>query len=223
MKRDLSKQLIIISCLFIFVFLVGIIGFKTIGGETWSFFDALYMTVITMTTVGFGEVHPLSTEGRVFCIFLLIGGLGIIASAVSTMTAFLVEGELTGLLRRKKMENKLKSLSNHLILCGIGKVGFWIAEELTQTKHPFVVIEKDKDRIEEALNNLPNLIYVEGDATHNLALLQAGIERAKGLVATLSHRNKISVSAFRDIWIDSIIPFSVKYISMNKYFIHFFF
>ncbi|MEK9148894.1 MAG: potassium channel family protein, partial [Candidatus Desantisbacteria bacterium] len=186
MKRDLTNQLIIISFLFIFVFLVGIIGFKVIGGKEWSLLDSLYMTVITMTTVGFGEVHPLSQEGRIFCIFLLIGGLGIIASAVSTMTAFLVEGELTGLLRRKKMETKLKSLSGHLILCGIGKVGFWIAEELTQTKHPFVVIEKNKNVIEEALNDLPNLIYIEGDATHNFTLSQARIEKAKGLIATLT-------------------------------------
>lgn len=186
MKRDLSNQLIIISILFILVFLVGVIGFKVIGGEKWTFFDALYMTVITMTTVGFGEVHPLSVEGRIFCIFLLIGGLGIIASAVSTMTAFLVEGELSGLLRRRKMENKIKNLSNHLILCGIGKVGFWIAEELTKIRQPFVVIEKDKNRLEEALNDLPNLLYIEGDATHNLTLREAGIERAKGLITTLT-------------------------------------
>lgn len=159
---------------------IGTLGYMVIEG--WSPFDALYMTVITVATVGYGETHPLSTAGRVYTIALILVGLGVAGYGVSTVTAFLVEGELTGILGKRKMERKIKGLRDHVIVVGAGETGKHIAQELLKTATPFVVIEPDPAQV-ATLERLGEVLYVVGDATESTVLQEAGIESARGLVA----------------------------------------
>lgn len=165
----------------ILIFVAGIAGYHIIEG--WGWFDALYMTVITLATVGYGEVHPLSFAGRVFTIFLIFSGMGILLYGVTELTAFLVEGEMTGYLRRTKMKRMIEKLTNHYILCGWGLKGSHVLTELERTKRKCVVIEIDAPKV-DALSKRGTLV-IEGDATQDTILTAAGIERAAGLVTTL--------------------------------------
>ena len=163
------------------ILLVGVIGYHII--ERWSLFDSLYMTVITLATVGYGETHPLSVAGRVFTMFLILGGMGIIFYGVTEVTSFIVEGEMSGLLRRRRMNRKISRLSNHTIVCGWGNTGYYVVDELVRTRRPFVVVEKDASKINELAEK--EIMFVEGDATSDATLIAAGIERAAGLISTL--------------------------------------
>ncbi len=160
------------------VILFGTFGYTLI--ENWDLFDALYMTIISITTTGYREVHPLSQFGKIFTLLVIILGVVTIAYTGGRVAQFFVE---TYVLRRRRMTKKLKELKDHYIICGFGRMGKKICFELAESKAPFVVIEKNPEEI-EMLNNL-NYLYVEGDATDDNVLLQAGIKRAKGLVAVL--------------------------------------
>jgi voltage-gated potassium channel len=170
-----------ITALLVFILCTGIVGYHLIEG--WSWFDALYMTVITLATVGYGEIHALSHAGRIFTIFLIFGGMGILLYGVTEMTAFVVEGEMTGYLRRRTMKRRIGKLSNHYILCGWGMKGEHVLDELMRTKRQCVVIEINPVKVKQLHER--KMMVVEGDATHDEALTTAGIKRAAGLVATL--------------------------------------
>jgi voltage-gated potassium channel len=116
-----SRRLLLAILVILLALLVGVIGYQLIEG--WNFFDSLFMTVTTLATVGYGETHPLSPAGRVFTIFLILVGVGALTYGLTAATAFVVEGSLTGIIGRKKMENEIKKLKDHIILCGIGDVG----------------------------------------------------------------------------------------------------
>lgn len=174
------KGLQILALLFLII-LVGIVGYHTIEG--WPWFDALYMTVITLATVGYGEIHPLSFNGRLFTVFLIIGGMGILLYGVTELTAFLVEGEMTGFLRRRRMNKNIQKMSNHYILCGWGLKGRHVLEELLRTRRNCVVVENNAEKIQK-LSEMKVLV-VEGDATQDSTLKAAGIERAAGLITAL--------------------------------------
>jgi voltage-gated potassium channel len=163
------------------VFAAGVGGYTLIEG--WSMLDALYMTVITIASVGYGETHPLSNTGRIFTIFLILFGCGVLIYGISTFTAFVVEGELTDVLRRRKMQKKIEQLKGHYIVCGAGETGEYVVEELAKTKKDFVVIERDAGKIKYFEER--GILCVEGDATHDLMLKRAGIERARGLITSL--------------------------------------
>ncbi len=168
--------------------LVGVAAFGTAGYmliEGWDFLDSFYMTVITLGTIGYGETHPLSNAGRVFTIGLIIVSLMTIGYAVSTIVAFLVEGEFNRILQGQRMEDQIAKMNSHVILCGVGDTGRYIADELYKTQTPYVVVERSLETI-KGLKNIGDLVYVVGDATDNDVLLRAGIERAKGLVTALS-------------------------------------
>lgn len=168
------------------VVFIGIIGYKILGGKDWSILDSIYMTVITLSTVGFEEVVDISHNppAKVFTIFLIILGMGTLTFVVSSITAFIVEGELTNILWRRKMDKEISELKDHFIICGGGETGFHVIEELLKTGRKFVLIEPDPERIKKA-QSLDKLYFIEGDATDEQTLLQAGILRAKGLVTTL--------------------------------------
>jgi voltage-gated potassium channel len=176
LARALRIVLMLLAILFI-----GAFGYHFIEG--WTFFDALYMTVITLATVGYGETHPLSNAGRVFTIFLILGGIGIITYGVTTVTALLVEGEMNGYLRRRRMRRAIEKLKGHFIVCGGGKNGRYVIEELRRTKRDVVVVERNRERVQAYLQD--GVLALEGDATSDDTLLAAGIRHASGLVASL--------------------------------------
>ncbi len=157
----------------------GTAGYMAIEG--WSFLDALYMTAITMTTIGFEEVRPLSDSGRVFTILLAISGVGAVFYGGFSLFQFLLEGQLAQLLGVQRMKGRIEALDDHYILCGFGRVGTEIAREFAARDVPFVVVESRPEAIAQA--RASSRLVVEGDAASDAVLREAGIERARGLLA----------------------------------------
>lgn len=187
---DLKKKLQVAVAILMGVFLVGIAGYRIMGS---SWVDAAYMTLISLTTVGYGEISPppessptLLAVWRIFTMFVLVTGMGVLLYVFSTATAFIVEGELSDLLKKRKMEHEISKLSSHTIVCGIGTIGKPIVGELINTLRPLVVIDNDEEEINEVQKSVGEFLYVLGDASHDTVLEQAGIERASGLVATFA-------------------------------------
>jgi len=149
--------------------------------EGWNLLDAIYMTVITLTTVGYREVHELSPKGTLFTIFLIVGGVGTVLYALGTGARVILEGELREILGRKRLEKKIKELIDHYIVCGYGRMGKIISGELQAEGVKFVVIEKAPGSLEER----EDLLVLLGDATRDNILKAAGVERAKGLISVL--------------------------------------
>lgn len=167
--------------------LISIIGLGTLGYsliEGWSAFDALYMTVITLATVGFKEVQPLTQEGKLFTIILIITGTGMIAYTLSSLIQFTLEGQLRKVLGRKKVESRISKLSGHYIICGFGRIGHLICKEFQAKPSPFVVVEKDPQHLERLTRE--GHLYVEGDATSDEILQAAGIDKAAGLITAVT-------------------------------------
>ncbi len=162
--------------------LTGTIGYVLIEGYPWL--DAYYMAVITLASVGFGEVHPLSTVGRIFTTLLILFNIGLFAYAISTITSIFAEGGFQKLISEFRMNQRIEHLENHTIVCGYGRHGSEVALELTRQNIPFVIIEHQAEKIERLRTETPYL-YVEGDATHDEVLAEASIERATALILTL--------------------------------------
>ena len=177
-----TRNLIFAAVMLTLVFGMGTAGYMIL--EKWHFLDALYMTVITLTTVGFSEVHPVSDQGRILTMTILISGLGVMGYHVGTLTHILVEGQLLRIMGRKKLERQIQKLKNHIIICGYGRVGRIICGEIQRSKPtPLVVVENDSTvtaKIEEEGH-----LYLLGDATEEECLLKAGIGNAKGLATAL--------------------------------------
>jgi voltage-gated potassium channel len=174
------------------IVLIGTVGYWFIGGRQYSFVDTLYMTVITITTIGFEEVIDLSGNvgGRIFTIFIAISGIGIMAYIVTNITALVVEGELTESFRRRRMEKIAGNYKGHYIVCGLGRVGCYIANELHATRRPHVVVDVNKKNIESSLESFHDEVFIEGDATDSNTLLRAGVEKAAGLFAVTGDDNQ---------------------------------
>jgi len=151
--------------------------------EKWSILDALYMTVITLATVGFGEINPLSAHGRIFTIILILGGIGIMTYIFTTLASIVVEGHLKNVFRRRKMESKIKSLNNHYIICGATHTGLSVVEELKKTDNPLALIVLTDEEYEEFSNK--GLAVVKGDATDDDVLIKANIKNAAGIFCAL--------------------------------------
>ena len=148
-----------------------------------NFIDALYMTVITISTVGFRELHPMNTEEKVFTIFLILTSLSLFGYAVSSFTEVLANGEFFKQLKRKKVQQKIDKLKEHTIVCGYGRNGMQAINKLRSYQQKFVVVEKDKELLSSLEED--NILYIEGDATTDEALLKAGIENASNLITAL--------------------------------------
>lgn len=179
------KKPILIIILILLVLSVGVLGYHHI--ESMSFVDALYMTVITISTVGFGEVTSLSPAGRLFTIFLIIGGIAVISTGVTIIFSSIIEGTFGEVLRRKRMEKKLDKISGHFIICGCGAVGHDVIREFIEADMQFVLIEQDQEVIDKLVQEYPDLVFVMDDATQDDVLKTAGIERAHGIIATLGN------------------------------------
>ena len=176
-QQRLRRGLIILAS----IIATGTIGYMLIEG--WSFVDAIYMTLITITTVGYGEVHPLTATGRIFSIFLIVGGVGGAVFVLSAFVEYIVEGKLGTTLGRRQMKAKIAKLKEHFILCGYGRVGEEIARTFSEEDVPFVIIDSRPENI--AIAEERGYLYLLGDATSDKLLIEAGIERARGLVAAV--------------------------------------
>jgi len=177
LKKKFSIPIIVIT---------GVITYGTIGYmiiEGWNFIDSLFMTIITLTTVGYGEIHEMDKAGRIFSIVLILSGVGAMFYALGVGARIVLEGEIREILGRKRLNKKIENLRNHYIVCGFGRMGSIICKELMQSKSPFVVIESSS----ELLASLDaDILSLQGDATQDSILKQAGIEKAKGLISVLS-------------------------------------
>ena len=172
----MPKQFKYILLLVILLFIGGSLGYFLI--EEWSFLDSLYMTVITLSTTGFKEVYPLSPAGRILTMLLIILGISILFYALREINIVLFEGKF---FRERKMQKRISRVENHYIICGFGRMGKKIAQELDKRNKKFVIIEKEQDLLDQQ-----EYYFLNGDATEDKILLSAGIEKAVGLVAVLS-------------------------------------
>jgi len=163
----------------VIVVAIGVIGYKLIEG--WSLLDSLYMTVITLGTVGYREVHPLSTGGMVFTIVLIVIGVGTIFYALTTMVQYIIEGNLANILGRRRMKEKIAKLRGHIIVCGYGRVGREVSRVFQEERIPFVVIDHNSEAIAKAAAD--GYLHLVGNATNDDILKEAGILQARGLVA----------------------------------------
>ena len=161
---------------------VGTLGFYVIGGDEWSLIDSFYMTLFTMTTVGFGEVHPLSDLGRLWTSFVIVFGVSGFLYMLSEIGAELVEFRV---YKENQKKRKIRKMKNHYIICGYGRMGAVIAKELHEKNHPFVVVELDQDKVDK----ISALGYqsILGDATIEKTLEEAGIHEAAGIVVCLNN------------------------------------
>ncbi len=173
------RQLQFGLAILLFTIIVGTAGYMII--ERWHILDAVYMTIITISTTGFEETHPLSQTGKFFTLILIVMGIGSIAYTGGRAAQLLFE---TQIYRRRKMNKKIEHLNNHYIVCGYGRMGRFICDELAEAKVDFVVIENDNDKIDKLINR--GFMFIKGDATSDEVLTSAGIKKAKGLVAVLS-------------------------------------
>ncbi len=189
--KIIPKKLRNIIGIIIAVVVIGTVGFKIIGGSGSSVLDALYMTAITITTVGYGDVIGLDNKplGKLFTIFYVFLGAGTIAYLFTTLAAYIIEGELRRVFRRRKMEKRIARMKDHYIVCGIGMVGLYVVHEMYLTKRPFIAIDNDEAKLEVFQANNINADLVVGDATENEVLWKAMIEHAQGLYATTDSDN----------------------------------
>lgn len=167
--------------LLILVLIVGIVGYTIISNET--FIDSLYMTVITMSTVGFGTLHELNQTEKLFTIVLIILSIGVYGYSVTALTEYLANDNFFKNLKYKKMQQKIQKLQNHTVVCGYGRNGRQAVAKLKEFNMPCIVIEKSKTIIKEL--ELNNILYVEGDGTDDKTLNEAAILNAKSLITAL--------------------------------------
>lgn len=177
--EKLSKRILPVILLMSLIVLSGTIGYMLIEG--WTFFDSLYMTIITLSTVGYSELSGLSPAGRLFTIILIIGGVGTVLYSLSIGARFILEGEFREVFGRSRLEKRIKELKDHYIICGFGRMGKIIAKELKNKGVDFIAIEKNP-----VVHEKDDLLIFEGDATQDETLKECGIERAKGLITVLS-------------------------------------
>ncbi len=175
---SLRRSILPLILLVITLFLGGTVGYVLIEGWTWP--DAFYMTAITLTTVGFGEVRPLSPTGRAFTVFLILSGVGSVAYGFSRLGEYFLTGRVGARLRSRRMMRMIDKLENHVIVCGYGRVGKSAALTLREGKRQVVIVDNALDRIESA--QAKGLIAQHADSTRDEALIQAGIERAWGMI-----------------------------------------
>lgn len=174
------------------VVVIGTFGYWFLATNDASLFDAFYMTVITIATIGYEEVVPLggNTAGRIFTVFIALSGIGILTYMLSNITAFVVEGDLKETFRRSKMEKKARHLKGHYIVCGTTAEAMHVVAELRKTRRPHVVVDDQKEVVNRLIDEGHNTIVIEGDPTDNSTLDTANLTEATGLFATTGDDNR---------------------------------
>lgn len=176
----MRSKIVLALSLMVFVLLIGVLGYKFFSGFTWI--EAIYMTIITVTTVGFSEVRPLDADAKIFTVFLIVTSVFIFGFAISVVSEYILARNSLEQLKKKKVQKQIDGLSNHVVVCGYGRNGMQAAEKLMAYRKPFVVIEKDKEIIER---HGEEVLFVEGDANEDEILMQAGIDRAQYLITAV--------------------------------------
>jgi voltage-gated potassium channel len=194
-ELELRQRLAIASAVMLIVFFGGTFGYYFMGqhylklSRGWSLGDCAYMTVVSLTTVGYGEIINVGDVpyGRLFTSILIVFGMGVAVYFVSTLTTFFVEGEFLHLRFKSKMNKMISKMKDHIIVCGIGTTGWHVAVELLTTRWPIVVVEMDGEKLTRLQETMGGKVIpaIVGDATEDDVLLAAGIERAKGIIAVL--------------------------------------
>ncbi|MBW1693418.1 MAG: NAD-binding protein [Deltaproteobacteria bacterium] len=170
---------------------LGTVGYVTL--EEMDLFDAFYMTLITISTVGFGEIKPLSDGGRILTIFIIISGISVLTFTLGQVLTIFMEGELSQLLGRRKLEKQISRLKDHYIVCGYGRIGKIVSQELADDNIPFIIIEQNPNLVE--ILEQVRYLYINMDATTEAALLKAGIMKAKGIVTAVhSDANNVFIT-----------------------------
>jgi len=187
------------SLLLLVITVIGTLGYHEIGSPNATWIDSFYMTFITIATIGYGEIVDLSQHpmGRLFTVFISVLGIGTLSYLFSMVVALLIDADLNAGLRKKRMEKEIAGLSDHYVICGIGRVGSNVATELLKTKRPFVVIESDRDALDNWLEHHPNTLHLHDDAADDDALHKAGAGRAAGVFAVTgddSHNLMVALS-----------------------------
>ncbi len=182
-RFKIFKKLYLTLFLLLFILAIGVIGFMII--ESYNFREAFYMTVITLSTVGFMEIRALSPTGQFFTSFLIITSFGIFAYGLTTITRLIFSGEAALYFKRYRMESSIKKYFSHVIICGFGRNGSRVAEKLRAFKQNFLVVENNLEVIKEYLLSA-DIPHIQGDVTSDQVLIDAGIERAKSIITTLS-------------------------------------
>ena len=180
MIKLFRSKLAIALSLMILVFIIGVLGYRMVASYSWV--EAIYMTIITITTVGFSEVRPLDQSAQIFTIFLIVSSVFIFGFAISVVSEYILSRNSLELLKKKKVKNTINNLKDHVVVCGYGRNGQQAAHKLKIYNKPFVVIEKDKEIIEAHENEV---LFVEGDVNEDEVLLSAGIKRAHYFVTAL--------------------------------------
>lgn len=182
----IKKRLLFVILAIFLVVMAGSIGYYVLMGGKPRFMDCVYMTIISLTTVGYGEILEvrgnLSTE--LFTMVLITFGMGVILYGISTLTALIIEGELSGIIRKNKMDNQIKKLDRHYIVCGGGETGRHVLKELFENQEPVVLVEQNEENIERC-RDIGDLLYIKGDATDDQNLIAAGIAKAAGIIISL--------------------------------------
>jgi voltage-gated potassium channel len=182
MKQNSLKNAYIALSLLLAIILIGVSGYMII--EKFTFSDAFFMTIITIATVGFREVHPLSVSGMYFTAFLIVFSFGIFAYAVTTFTRYVVDGAIGHYYKNRIVRNKIQRLKDHVIICGYGRNGRQAVQELQDHNCKIVVIERNEEALERILDQ-PGLLYIHADATRDDTLELSRIDKAKALITTL--------------------------------------
>jgi voltage-gated potassium channel len=177
-----ARHLFVSLILAFMILVIGTIGYMAIEG--WNFMDSLYMTVITISTVGYGEVKQVDHVGRIFTIFIVLTGVGFSLYVAGAVVQFMVEGQIRQIMGRRRLDQKLRRLGNHYIICGYGRIGRVLVRNLRRQISNIVVVDNNPNLV--AAMEEDGVLFIAGDATEESILIKAGIEKAKGLVSVLA-------------------------------------
>ncbi len=177
-----ARHLIVSFVLAFMILIIGTLGYMMIEG--WDFMDSLYMTVITVSTVGYGEVRQVDYAGRIFTILIVVTGVGFSVYVAGAVVQFMVEGQIRQIMGGRRLDQKLRRLKNHYIICGYGRIGRVLVRNLRRTIANLVVIENNPNLV--SVMEEDGVLYISGDATEESTLIKAGIGKAKGLVSALA-------------------------------------
>jgi voltage-gated potassium channel len=191
MDKTLKKRLYQTGFALLVVLSMGTFGFYIITDFQYNIFTCFYMTVLTVTTIGFDEIIALKDYelGRPFTVFIAFSGIGVLTYFVSTVSAVIIDGHYRETYKKRKMEKSIDNCNNHYIICGIGKHSMHLIDELVATERESVCIDLNANEIKQMIKLYPDEKYIEGDATHNDTLRKAGVEKATGLFATTNDDN----------------------------------